>query len=125
LAVAGLDAEKVEHYLKSLLGKDIELVGLAPLGEPPDEVLGKSYGYGAPVCVDYRAANGERLFANGVGFRQLDRSRGEYGDPAGVVTSITLNYVFFSARRKILTFMLSVIESPAFDPTQVNEYCGV
>jgi hypothetical protein len=363
LALAGLDAEKVERYLKSLLGKDIALVNLTHLGEPPDEALGKSYGYGVPIRVEYRAGNGEHhravlhtmspgpfghehmadrahtliwshhsfnrlprhvqsldvggfepggnllalgkveefcllteyaegenyavdlerirdtgaltdldltradalcdyliaihgvrggnpelyvrrirelvgdgecimgladsypdhplftpqvlqeieqrcvswrwrlkdrthrlrqvhgdfhpwniLFAAGADFRLLDRSRGEYGDPADDVTSITLNYVFFSlqrsgrleeafetlflrfwqrylersgdremlqvvapffvfralvmaspvwypalaeaARRKLLTFIFSVLESPAFDPLQVNEYCG-
>jgi aminoglycoside phosphotransferase (APT) family kinase protein len=122
------------------------------------------------------------LFASGVDFSLLDRSRGEYGDPADDVTSITLNYVFFSlqrsgrlagafgtlflrfweryleksgdremlqvvapffvfralvmaspvwyptlaesARRSLLAFISSVLESPAFDPTQVNAYCG-
>jgi hypothetical protein len=43
------------------------------------------------------------LFASGPGlngdFRVLDRSRGEYGDPADDVTCITLNYVFFSLQR--------------------------
>ena len=59
VAVAGLDAKKVERYLKSLLGKDIVLRGLMHLGEPPDEALRKGYGYGTPIRVDYRAANGE------------------------------------------------------------------
>jgi Phosphotransferase enzyme family len=39
------------------------------------------------------------LFASGSEFRVLDRSRGEYGDPADDVTCITLNYVFFSLQR--------------------------
>jgi hypothetical protein len=39
------------------------------------------------------------LFGHGVDFRLLDRSRGEYGDPADDVTSLTLNYVFFSLQR--------------------------
>jgi Phosphotransferase enzyme family len=39
------------------------------------------------------------LFGPGVDFRLLDRSRGEYGDPADDVTSLTLNYVFFSLQR--------------------------
>jgi hypothetical protein len=56
--VTGLDAEKVERYLKSLLGKHIAVLGLGHLGEPPDEALGKSYGYLSPIRVDYRAANG-------------------------------------------------------------------
>lgn len=39
------------------------------------------------------------LFAAGADFRVLDRSRGEFGDPADDVTCITLNYVFFSLQR--------------------------
>ncbi len=36
------------------------------------------------------------LFRAGMDFRLLDRSRGEYGDPADDVTCLTLNYLFFS-----------------------------
>ena len=39
------------------------------------------------------------LFQSGVNFRVLDRSRGEYGDPANDVASLTLNYVFFSLQQ--------------------------
>lgn len=39
------------------------------------------------------------LFEKGVNFRLLDRSRGEYGDPANDVSSLTLNYVFFSLQQ--------------------------
>jgi hypothetical protein len=39
------------------------------------------------------------LFQSGVDFRLLDRSRGEYGDPADDLTSLTLNYFFFSLQR--------------------------
>ncbi len=39
------------------------------------------------------------LFHDGVNFRVLDRSRGEYGDPANDVASLTLNYVFFSVQQ--------------------------
>lgn len=39
------------------------------------------------------------LFQDGVNFRLLDRSRGEYGDPANDVASLTLNYVFFSLQQ--------------------------
>lgn len=39
------------------------------------------------------------LFADAADFRVLDRSRGEYGDPADDVTCLTLNYVFFSLQR--------------------------
>ncbi len=126
------------------------------------------------------------LFASGAelaaDLRVLDRSRGEYGDPADDLTCITLNYVFFSlqrtgkmegafenlflrfwsrylektgdqeilevaapffvfralvlasplwypsiadsARQRLLTFILAVLEQDSFDPRQVNSYCG-
>jgi hypothetical protein len=122
------------------------------------------------------------LFRSGVDFRLLDRSRGEYGDPADDVTCLTLNYFFFSlqrsgrlegsletlflrfwerylkksgdreilrvvapfyafrglviaspvwyptlsdaVRRRILAFILAVLESESFDPSQVNTYAG-
>ena len=39
------------------------------------------------------------LFREGADFSVLDRSRGEWGDPADDVTCITLNYLFFSLQR--------------------------
>lgn len=39
------------------------------------------------------------LFRAGTDFSVLDRSRGEYGDPADDVASITMNYLFFSLLR--------------------------
>jgi Phosphotransferase enzyme family len=39
------------------------------------------------------------LFRSGIDFSVLDRSRGEYGDPADDVACLTLNYVFFSLQR--------------------------
>ncbi|MBI3854904.1 MAG: aminoglycoside phosphotransferase family protein [Planctomycetes bacterium] len=39
------------------------------------------------------------LFRKGTDFTVLDRSRGEWGDPADDVTSLTLNYAFFSLQR--------------------------
>jgi hypothetical protein len=39
------------------------------------------------------------LFREDTEFTMLDRSRGEFGDPADDVTCITLNYVFFSLQR--------------------------
>jgi hypothetical protein len=36
------------------------------------------------------------LFREGTDFTALDRSRGEWGDPADDVTSLTMNYLFFS-----------------------------
>lgn len=39
------------------------------------------------------------LFGRATEFRLLDRSRGEYGDPADDVTCLTANYLFFSLQR--------------------------
>ena len=122
------------------------------------------------------------LFRSAADFSLLDRSRGEYGDPADDVTSLTLNYLFFSlqrsgrldgafetlflrfweryleksddaemlnvatpffafrglvmasplwyptlpdaVRRKLLNFIVAVLESDRFDPQKANHYCG-
>ncbi len=122
------------------------------------------------------------LFGTGTDFRLLDRSRGEYGDPADDVTCLSANYLFFSlqrsgrlegifdtlfrrfwarylektgdremlsvvapffafrglvmaspvwypqltgdVRRKLLRFILNVLETDRFDPGLVNNYCG-
>ena len=39
------------------------------------------------------------LFRDGVDFTVLDRSRGEWGDPADDVACLTMNYLFFSLQR--------------------------
>ena len=39
------------------------------------------------------------LFRSGADFRLLDRSRGEWGDPADDVACLTSNYLFFSLQR--------------------------
>lgn len=39
------------------------------------------------------------LFRSGIDFTVLDRSRGEYGDPADDVACLTMNYFFFSLQR--------------------------
>lgn len=39
------------------------------------------------------------LFRKGSDFSVLDRSRGEWGEPADDVTAMTINYLFFSLRR--------------------------
>lgn len=39
------------------------------------------------------------LFRKGVEFSVLDRSRGEWGEPADDVTSMSINYLFFSLRK--------------------------
>jgi hypothetical protein len=122
------------------------------------------------------------LFQRGADFRLLDRSRGEYGDPADDVTCLAANYLFFSlqrtgrlegsfldlflrfwdrylektgdreilevaapwfafrglvmaspvwypnlpesVRQKLIAFILAVLSRDAFDPREVNAYCG-
>lgn len=122
------------------------------------------------------------LFRSGTDFTVLDRSRGEWGDPADDLSCLTMNYLFFSlqrterlegdfdrlfqrfwrryleksgdseilevlapffafrglvmaspvwypslaegVRRKLFTFMQSVLASESFDPERVNDYCG-
>jgi hypothetical protein len=39
------------------------------------------------------------LFQNDATFVALDRSRGEWGDPADDITALTINYLFFSLQR--------------------------
>jgi aminoglycoside phosphotransferase (APT) family kinase protein len=39
------------------------------------------------------------LFGEGTDFVLLDRSRGEWGDPADDVSCLTMNYLFFSLQR--------------------------
>jgi hypothetical protein len=39
------------------------------------------------------------LFRKGVHFTVLDRSRGEWGEPADDLAALTINYIFFSLRR--------------------------
>jgi aminoglycoside phosphotransferase (APT) family kinase protein len=123
------------------------------------------------------------LFREDTDFTLLDRSRGEWGEPADDVTSLTMNYLFFSLQRsgrldgnfeslflrfwerylaksgdsemlqvvapffafrglvmahpvwypnlpvgvreKIFNFMRAVLDCAAFDPAEVNRYCGI
>lgn len=39
------------------------------------------------------------MFRNGIDFTALDRSRGEYGEPADDVSCMSLNYVFYSLQK--------------------------
>ncbi len=123
------------------------------------------------------------LFRSGTDFSVLDRSRGEWGEPADDVTAMSINYLFFSlcrhgrlkgaleilfrlfwdtylarsrdkgvletaapffafrglviasplwypnltieVRRNIFRFMENVLDVTQFDPSDVNNYCGV
>jgi hypothetical protein len=39
------------------------------------------------------------MFRNGIDFTVLDRSRGEWGEPADDVTAMTINYIFYSIQK--------------------------
>ena len=56
VSLPGLDAGKIESYLKSVFGPGVTLLELAPLDAAKDV---KGFGYGTPVRVDYRTASGE------------------------------------------------------------------
>ena len=60
VSIPGLDSEKIEAYLKSVLGPGVTLLDLTPLDAAKDV---KGFGYGVPVRVDYQAAGGERRSA--------------------------------------------------------------
>jgi len=50
------------------------------------------------------------LFGDGVGFSVLDRSRGEWGEPADDVTALGINYLFFGLRRSATSGQAGVAE---------------
>lgn len=43
-------------YLESLLGQPVQILGLAPLGEPLQAGTLKGYGYGVPIQVEYKVS---------------------------------------------------------------------
>ncbi len=58
-----LKPETVERYLRSLLGNQVTVIRLAPLGDYLEDAAIKGYGYGTPVRVDYQTADDRRLSA--------------------------------------------------------------
>jgi len=58
-AIMELRSEKVEKYLKSLLGEGITVRSMAALGENADDRAQKKCGYGTPIRVEYQSATGE------------------------------------------------------------------
>ena len=62
LEAPGIDAEKLEQYLKSLLGNDIIIDALVPLGQPADNLV-KGFGYGTPLRVDFKIPGGPKQSA--------------------------------------------------------------
>jgi hypothetical protein len=56
LAETTFDIERVEQYLKSLLGNGVTVLRLAQLGEAPAHEV-KGFGYGTPIRVDYQTSD--------------------------------------------------------------------
>jgi len=54
--VPQLTQELFEQYLRTVLGKPVTVLGMAPLGEVPAKDSIKTYGYGQPVRIDYQMA---------------------------------------------------------------------
>ena len=50
------------------------------------------------------------LFREGVDFSMLDRSRGEWGEPADDVSALGVNYLFFGLRKNALVDPATVVE---------------
>jgi hypothetical protein len=113
--VSGIDAGLYRRRVRELVGDGECIMGITDSwpdhSQVPSELLEKI----EHLCVGWRwrlkalthrlrQVHGDFhpwniLFRTGVDFSVLDRSRGEYGDPADDVTSLTLNYVFFSLQR--------------------------
>lgn len=55
-----LTLKQVESYLKSVLGQQVTVLSLAPLGRAPEDLALKGYGYGTPVRIDYETADHQR-----------------------------------------------------------------
>jgi hypothetical protein len=58
-----LRPERIEKYLKSLLGERITLASMTALGDSADDRRQKKIGYGTPIRVEYESATGDRKSA--------------------------------------------------------------
>jgi hypothetical protein len=115
-SVKGSDAGLYERRIRELVGNSECIMGL--IDSYPKET--QSIDYQAlhdieGLCVDWRWRLKDRvhrlrqvhgdfhpwniLFGSGTDFSLLDRSRGEWGDPADDVSCLTMNYMFFSLQR--------------------------
>jgi len=101
--------------IRELVGHGECIMGIADSYAPHPLISGEKLQQIEHRCVDWRwrlkgfthrlrQVHGDFhpwniLFRSGTDFTVLDRSRGEYGDPADDVACLTLNYVFFSLQR--------------------------
>jgi aminoglycoside phosphotransferase (APT) family kinase protein len=113
--VAGTDGNLYVRRIRELVGHGECIMGIA------DSYTGTSFCPAGDLrriehlCVDWRWRLKDRthrltqvhgdfhpwniLFREGTEFSVLDRSRGEFGDPADDVACLAINYVFFSLER--------------------------
>src|SRR5262245_7660265 len=54
-----LTKNTIEAYLAAVFGKQVTVLGMAPVGEVPQGDSIKTYGYGKPVRIDYKTTDGE------------------------------------------------------------------
>lgn len=113
--VPGTDSELYVRRIRELVGHGECIMGIADSFaatgfHPANELRQIEH-----LCVDWRwrlkgrahrlrQVHGDFhpwniLFGQGTDFMMLDRSRGEFGDPADDVACLSMNYIFFSLER--------------------------
>jgi hypothetical protein len=114
-AVKGGDAGLYTRRVRDLIGHGECIMGLVDSYPRHPEVPAALLQTIEHLCLDWRwklkglthrlrQVHGDFhpwniLFSEGAEFHVLDRSRGEWGDPADDVTCLTANYLFFSLQR--------------------------
>jgi aminoglycoside phosphotransferase (APT) family kinase protein len=114
-AVRGTEAGLYARRIRELLGHGECIFGVSDSFPPDGPVAHATLEAIEQRCLSWRWRLKERadrlrqvhgdfhpwniLFRSGLDFSVLDRSRGEWGDPADDVACLTMNYVFFSLQR--------------------------